>query len=249
MSEHDFFYSPPELIMGDIVQIQGDEFRHLVRVMRKKKGDVIKVVDGNGFVYTVILDFVGKNFASGKIQKRLRLVGEPIFKLSLAQAIPKGNRFEWVVEKATELGIFEIIPLICDYSIIEGNPNKMRRWNNLAIAAMKQCHRSRLPKIHRPLAFKKLIETIKKPKMTFIAHPLKGASPLSKIIHEKIDIYRHERSATIIVGPEGGFSDEEIELAKTANLQFFTLGIRRLRSETAGVAATAIFIELIEQIL
>ena len=249
MITHDFFYSPPELISDSIAEIQGEEFRHLTRVMRKKPGDIINVVDGIGNVYTVVLKKITRTLAQGEIQKRVRLMGEPIFQLTLAQAIPKGNRFDMVVEKSTELGVAEIVPLVCDFSVAEGSKNRLRRWEKIAIAAMKQCHRSRLPKIHEPVRFSDFLAENWKKSLTFMAHPEKGAPALSTAILKNQEKYRTKRSAIIFIGPEGGFSEHEIELAKKKGYQFFTLGERRLRAETAGIASSAIFMELVEQIL
>ncbi|NOZ60050.1 MAG: 16S rRNA (uracil(1498)-N(3))-methyltransferase [Calditrichaeota bacterium] len=248
MITHDFFYSPPELISDAVVEIQGEEFRHLTRVMRKKPGDIINVVDGIGNVYTVVIKKITRTLAQGEIQKRVRLMGEPIFQLTLAQAIPKSTRFDWVVEKSTELGVAEIIPLVCDFSVKEGSPNRRRRWEKIAIAAMKQCHRSRLPKIHEPVRFSDFLAENPAKRPAFMAHPEKGAPGLSTILLNKQEKYRRKRSAIIFIGPEGGFSENEIELAKKKECQFFTLGQRRLRAETAGIAAVTIFMELIEQI-
>ncbi len=248
MITHDFFYSPPDLISDTIVEIHGEEFKHLIRVVRKKPGDIVNIVDGIGNVYTVVIKKITRTFAQAEIQKRIRLMGEPIFQLTLAQAIPKGSRFDWVVEKSTELGVAEIVPLVCDFSVTEGSTNRCRRWEKIAIAAMKQCHRSRLPKIHEPVRFSEFLTENWKKSLAFLAHPAKGAQALSTIILKNQQKYRTKRTAIIFTGPEGGFSENEIELAKKEGCQFFTLGPRRLRAETAGIASAAIFMELIEQI-
>ena len=132
MRHREFFYTEPKNISHDTLEIKGEELKHLARVVRKKVRDVIEVVDGEGNLYTAVLSKISKQFAQGEIQKRTRYTREPNFQLTLAQAIPRGNRFDLVVEKGTEIGISAFIPLLCEHSIVEGAASRLSRWRKVA---------------------------------------------------------------------------------------------------------------------
>ena len=220
MKHQEYFYTKPENISENIVEIKGEELKHLSRVLRKKVRDVVNVVDGEGNLYTIVLTEIRKAVARGEIQKKVRFIGESNFRLTLAQAVPKGNRFDLIVEKGTELGVTTFIPLICEHSVVEATPARMNRWKKVAIAAMKQSGRSILPDI-------------------------KPAQSVKEVIQKQQPI----KSMTVLVGPEGGFSLEEVNFALENRYKSFTLGPRRLRSETAGIASAAILMELMDSLV
>jgi len=232
-----------------VIEITGAEFKHLTVVTRKTSGNIVQVLDGQGMVYTVELTAISKNAAHGKIHKRSRFVGEPNFRLTLAQAIPKGSRFDLVIEKGTEIGISAFIPLITSRTIISGNENKLQRWQHLAIAAMKQCGRSLLPPIAAPRTLEQIFTGKEIYDFRLIAHPAGKSLSLAEILlaeKKKFASIAKIKSGIILIGPEGGFSDDEIEQAHSYNYKCFTLGQRRFRSETAGIVAAAIAMELID---
>lgn len=240
-----YFYTKPENISQDYVEIKGEELKHLSRVVRKKVRDIIYVVDGKGNHYTVLLTEIKKQFARGEIQKRTRFAGEDNFQLTLAQAVPKGSRFDLVIEKGTEIGVTSFIPLICDRSVVDVTPAKMARWRKVAIAAMKQCGRSVLPEILPAQSIKEIIESKKASIPGFVANQDSSSKSLSNIIRPFKEKGILDRSALILIGPEGGFSSEEVQLVLENQFVPFSLGQRRLRSETAGIVASAVFMELV----
>jgi 16S rRNA (uracil1498-N3)-methyltransferase len=244
MSHKEYFYTKPENISQDYVEIKGAELKHLSRVVRKKVRDIIYVVDGKGNLYTVLLTEIKKQFAIGEIQKRTRFVGEENFQLILAQAVPKGSRFDLVVEKGTELGVSAFIPLLCEHSIVDISPAKISRWRNVAIAAMKQSGRSVLPEISPVQSIKQIIENKNILTPGFIAHQDSGSKSLSRVTQSFKEKGTLTKSTMILIGPEGGFSEAEIQHALENQFVPFSLGQRRLRSETAGVVASAIFMEV-----
>ena len=249
MKHIEYFYVPPRNIKEDIIEFKGSELKHLTVVSRKKRGDDVYVVDGKGSVYFVVLEQVTKFSASGKICKRSRYAGEPNYKLTLAQAIPKGNRFDLVIEKGTELGVSKFIPLITERSIIRGSESKMTRWENVAIAAMKQCTRCILPEITPPQSLNQLFAAKEIYDLKLIAHPERQQKSLAEIVineKEKFKKISKIKSGIILIGPEGGFTTTEVEEAKSWKFKTFSLGQRRLRSETAGIVASAIIMELID---
>lgn len=249
MKHSEYFYIPSKNIKNDIVEFKGAELKHLAVVLRKKYHDVVSVVDGKGNVFTVVLTQIGRNSAVGTIQKRSRYLGEPNFKLTLAQAISKGNRFDWVVEKGTEIGVSKFIPLITERSIAKGSETKRNRWQKVAIAAMKQCARSVLPEITSPQTIDQIFYAKEIYDFNLIAHSEAHAKSLAEIIIQgkrKLAHISKIKSGIILVGPEGGFSPDEIKKAKSQNFQTFSLGLRRLRTETAGIMASAIIMELMD---
>ena len=239
------FYTPPENIVANTVEINGNELTHLARVKRKKARDIVNVVDGEGNLYTVLLTEMKKNVARGEIQKKTRFAGESNFELILAQAVPKGSRFDWVIEKGTELGVASFVPLKCENSLVDSSPSRMNRWKKIAIAAMKQSGRSVLPKIGEVQSVKQIVENTNLQRQGFIAHPAGKTKRLTVIADEFSLKAAPVKSAVILIGPEGGFSDEEVNFALENGFQPFTLGPRRLRSETAGIVSAALFMELI----
>lgn len=245
MRHRELFYTEPKNITHDKLEIKGDELKHLARAVRKKVRDVIEVVDGQGNLYTAVVSKITKQSAQGEIQKRTRYAGEPNFQLTLAQAIPKGNRFDLVVEKGTEIGVSVFIPLLCEHSIVEGTIARFSRWQKVAIAAMKQSIRSVLPEITPAQTVHDVIRKKGLLKLGLIAENGDRARSLSEIITELKQKSFQLKSSILLIGPEGGFSANEINFAAENGFHKFTLGRRRLRSETAGIVASAILMELV----
>ena len=249
MKHLEFYYIPPNKIQNNIVEFSDAEFKHLIVVARKKTGEIVNVLDGTGNVYTVLLTEILKKTAYGSVQKKSRLLREPNFKLTLVQAIPKSTRFELVIEKCTEIGISKIVPLITERSVQQGNDSKVNRWQKIAIAAMKQCTRSILPDITPPQNLDQILNNNEIYDFKIIAHNESISKCLTEIIlsrKEELVRVTKIKSGIILIGPEGGFTKEEVDKAKSYNFQPFSLGQRRLRSETAGIVTTAIMMELID---
>lgn len=230
MTPMDYFYAPPENITNDTIIINGDEFNHLVHVMRKKAGDDIRIVDGRGNAYDVTLTTLKKKTAVGTIHNTFRNHNEPDINVTLAVGILKNpSRFDFLVEKATELGVKEIIPLTTERTI--PSHAKTERWQKLALAAMKQSCRSFMPLVHELTELKTLLASVPQYDVAFIAH-LNDHSAITQT-HNVVE----NKRMLILVGPEGGFSDEEFDHAQTAGCIPLSLGKRRLRTETAAIVA------------
>jgi len=248
MKHREYFYTEPQNISQHLLEIKGEELNHLARVLRKKVRDIVEVVDGRGNLYTVVLTKITRQSAQGEIQKRTRFSGEPNFHLTLAQAVLKGNQFDLVVEKGTEIGISAFIPLLCDHSIVEATASRISRWRKIAIAAMKQSARSVLPEIEPARTVQEVIRTKGLLKLGFIAHPGAEARSLSYIVDELKSKSVPFKSGIIFIGPEGGFSSSEVQFAVENGCHCFSLGPRRLRSATAGIVSAAILMELIGEL-
>ncbi|MDZ7266595.1 MAG: 16S rRNA (uracil(1498)-N(3))-methyltransferase [candidate division KSB1 bacterium] len=234
MSRQEFFYAPAEHFAGEFVTLTGDEHHHLSRVLHHKAGDRVTVVDGAGNA-AVDGEIVFSDRAATriKIHTRAQNLGEPAVHLTLAQAVPKGARFDWLVEKGTEIGVSAFIPLLSHYSEVNPGPGKSGRWRRLALAAMKQSCRSVWPAVSEPVRFIALMQACHDFDLALLAHPT------AIDISAKLGGQALPRRVLLLVGPEGGFSEEEVTLAQQAGCKLLSLGPRRLRAETAGLVAAA----------
>ncbi len=227
----EYFYVPPESIHPPALTITGSELTHLARVMRMREGDAIRVVDGKGVSYEALITSVARHEATCRITSRTDRLHEPSRMLTLGAGMLKNpSRFDYLVEKATEIGAACIVPLITERTI----PRHARteRWQKLCVAAMKQSGRCVLPEVRQPLPFSEFIASSDPRAMKFIPH---GGS------EGMLSSFRAAGDAPVVVciGPEGGFSDQEVAAAGEAGFQPVSLGARRLRTETAAVAACA----------
>lgn len=238
MSRREFFYAPPAQIVNDQIELTGDEHIHCAKVLRKVAGDRLTIVDGEGRAFDGEIRAVEKQRTLIKILSRREAVGEPIARLTLAQAVPKSNRFDWLVEKGTEIGISEFIPLRCERSETIASASKCKRWQRLALAAMKQSCRSVLPAIESEKSFDEICMAAAKYDFAMLAHPDRTESLQKILIPYRLRPIR----GLILIGPEGGFTEAELETACAGGIPFFSLGPRRLRAESAGLtAAIAVF--------
>lgn len=232
------FYIPPEYISGERVTLPPDEVRHAMKVLRKGVGDEIVAVDGAGGWYRIVLAHIDKREAGGHIVERRYGVGEPPYELVLAVALLKNtSRFETLLEKAVELGVGVIAPLVTERT--EKERIREQRSENILTSALKQCGRSRLPELRDPvnlLDFLRIESKVKGPCVKIACHEGAGAEfSVFDALTEGRDTHR----ITALVGPEGGFSDDEIATACAAGFRLASLGRRRLRAETAAIVVSA----------
>jgi 16S rRNA (uracil1498-N3)-methyltransferase len=229
----EYFYTPPHLIERQTLTIEGNEFSHLTHVMRKKVGDEVRVVDGKGNAYDAVISEISKRTARCAIHTHHSRLNEPDLDVTLAAGVLKNSsRFDFLVEKSTELSVNTIVPLITERTI----PQRRRteRWKNLTLAAMKQSGRCVLPTVHELTSFEDFIAAPKPDSLKLIPHERAEKPTIS-------DLLRNQKNTSIIlcIGPEGGFSDNEIEAAVKNGFAPVSLGTRRLRAETAAIVAVA----------
>jgi 16S rRNA (uracil1498-N3)-methyltransferase len=229
----DYFYAAPENISDQTVAIGGEEFTHLTHVMRKKQGDIICVVDGKGNAYNVQLHEIGKRLAMGKILQSYRNHNEPAISLTLGVGVLKNpSKFDFMVEKVTELGVHSIVPLLTARTIPEHA--KTDRWQKLALAAMKQCGRSYLPLVQNLTDLDDFLGQNEAANLKLIAHEQQsGITAVKPLLDASI------RLVVVLIGPEGGFEEEEITKCLSAGYVPVYFGERRLRTETAAIVAAA----------
>ena len=206
-----------------------EETAHIMRVMRLKVGDEITLVDGRGNLYKAVIVETQKKRCEIEIIEKHAQCGKRPYRLHIGIAPTKNtDRFEWFVEKATEIGIDEITPLLCERS--ERKLINMERLQRVMIAAMKQSQKAYLPQINEMTAFD---EWLKKQTagQRYIAHCYDRDRKILK------NAYQPSDDVTITIGPEGDFSMSEVLLAENSGFEGISLGHSRLRTETAGVAA------------
>lgn len=227
------FYTPD--IITDIYTLDEDESKHCIKVLRLKNGDNIQLLDGKGNIYFAqITDDNAKKCSVKIIEKSNQQ--KKAFKVIMAVAPTKNmDRMEWFVEKATEIGINIIIPIECKNS--ERSVIKTERLNKVAISAIKQSLNAYLPEISEIISFNELMNQYKNFEgQKFIAH----CKP-NETKHHLISQYKKNSDVLIVIGPEGDFTDEEINLALKTGFHQISLGQNRLRTETAALyACTAI---------
>jgi len=235
----DSFYVNPKDVHGDELTFPEDEVRHMYKVLRKKKGDTVWAVDGEGTAYQVEIQYIGRNGGWGKIRTIRRRLGEPVADITLAQSVLKGDRFEWLVEKSVEMGVHRIIPMITENTVTTAGPQKLARWRRVALAAMKQCGRSVLPEITEAKTITQVLALGTGCSCRLIAHPAPEGRALLIKAEDQPAV---TQKAVLVVGPEGGFTEEEIAEAGEQGYLAVSLGPRRLRAETAGIVFLSLFL-------
>jgi 16S rRNA (uracil1498-N3)-methyltransferase len=225
------FYAPPTAIRDSRVVLPEDEARHLRTVLRGGEGDEITVVDGTGGWYRVEVTHVAPGQVVGTIAEQREEVGEPDVDVTVALGLlKKRSRFETFVEKAVELGVRRIVPLRTRRT--ERESIREGRLRNVMVAAMKQCRRSRLPDLADPQSPAEVLAA-SGAELRLVCHAGANAVPIQRAVAEA----GPGASALVLVGPEGGFAPSEVDEAIAAGCTPVSLGPRRLRAETAGLAA------------
>lgn len=226
-----FFYEE-NFLSDENITLSENSSRHIVQVLRMHEGDKIKITDGNGSVHTAEITFPHKKNTGIKI---LETTFFPRGSSSVCIAISfikNTGRFEWFLEKATEIGVNQIIPLLCKRT--EKTHFREDRMKTILISAMLQSQQSWLPVIASPVKFEGLIKSVEF-ENKFIAHCMEGEK------HELNEYKNSESSSRIIlIGPEGDFTEEEIDSALSQNFMPVSLGVTRLRTETAGMVAAVL---------
>ena len=221
------FYVKPNNISNGRFSLCEEESKHALKVLRLKIGDSIILIDGRSRGYIGKVQNVNKKELSGTIKKVVKDLGENKNTIHISPALFKKSRFEILLEKATELGVKEIHPIVMNRSVFE--TIDLDRCKKILIASAKQCRRSFIPIIFKPKNLESLFKT--KTKYTHYACHLDADLNL---LHSNIpSIY----PINVIIGPEGGFSDYELGLMEEQGVMFFSLGNRRLRSETAAITS------------
>lgn len=231
------YYTSKENIGASSLVIPGDEAKHLARSLRKKSGEEINVTDGEGNLFNCRIEKISKDRIDCGILSKSPGLNEPEIKVTLYQSLLKNpDRFEFAIEKSVELGVNMIQPVITEH-VINKKREKTERWQLIALAAMKQSQRTFLPKVRMPILFEKAVRNCKD-SIKLMAHEKESDFGL-RIVDCGID---KSKSIALFIGPEGGFSEEEVNLAIESGFKLITLGKRKYRSETAALAAISLIL-------
>ncbi|WP_090444058.1 16S rRNA (uracil(1498)-N(3))-methyltransferase [Natronincola peptidivorans] len=239
-----FFVSPTDIdLLTKEISISGEDVKHITKVLRLSNGDLIEVCDGEAFEYIAEIKNISKNQVILSIQEQLSLKREAPIDVILYQSIPKSTKMELIIQKTTEMGIKEVVPVMTERTIVQFKDKKdvekkIDRWQKISAEAAKQSKRGKIPSIHLPIPLHNTIIHAKENDLNIIAYEKEDATGLKDIIAALET--EHIKRIGIWIGPEGGFTEEEIHLATKNNIKSITLGPRILRTETAGLAALSI---------
>ena len=225
------FYTPD--ISSDYYTFSKEESRHCIKVLRKQTGDKVNLIDGKGGFYTAQIIEQNEKACQLKIIEHLKDFNKTNYYIHIAIAPTKNiDRFEWFLEKATEIGIDEITPLLCDRS--ERKVIKIERLNKILVSACKQSIKAFLPKLNPITDYNKFVQQTNLQENRFIANCFDSKRTILK--NQNLN----QKSSLILIGPEGDFTEKELLLAKKNNFTSISLGNSRLRTETAAISACLI---------
>ncbi len=234
------FYLPPQACLSDSAALTGDQAHHAADVLRLKPGDSVIVLDGAGGELLCRVDAVTRKKVALQVQRRAS-DPPPSCRVTLAQAIPKGKLLEAIIQKATELGVWRVVPLLSERVATrldgEAAGHKAEKWQQTAVEAIKQCGQRWLPRVEPPLTLPAWLARGEKFDLTLVGSLQDDRRPLRAWFP---DAARRPETVCVWIGPEGDFSPAEMDAIKAAGARPLTLGPLILRCETAAVCALSI---------
>lgn len=241
---HQFFVDDSQ-IGKEYVTITGSDVNHIKNVLRMKAGEKIRISSGGKDYFCAIAE-IGDDFVQADLLDEEAVRTELPSKIYLFQALPKGDRMETVIEKAVELGVYEIIPVAMKYCVVKLDEkkaaNKIRRWQAIAESAAKQSKRSLIPQIHSVMSYQEALEYARQCDINLVPYENERGMIAAKEAFEGVE---PGKSISIIIGPEGGFAREEIEAVRE-DMQVISLGKRILRTDTAGICVMSMLMCTLE---
>ncbi len=220
---------------GDIAALADDDARKLLVVLRKSAGAPLEIVDSSGRTFAARL-IVDGTAARAELESELAPRRADTLRITLAQGIPKGQKMDFVIEKATELGVTAVVPFASERTVgaENGREGKVERWRRLAKAAAQQCGRADVPTVELPVGFTEILAGIGRYDAAFIPWELEGGSALRERLPPLLE---GVRDVLVIIGPEGGLAAAEVAAARERGAHAISLGSRIFRTETAGLVA------------
>ena len=247
------FFVEPWQIAGESVQISGEELVHLARVLRLTPGSTVTICDGTGQEYRTVLKEILPEMAVAQIVQRMPSTVEPRVKITLVQGIPKADKMDFIIQKGTELGISEFLPVFTERTVVQLSGAKAlrraERWQRIAKEAAKQSQRAIIPKVHSAITWQECLTRYREKTRGRL-----GLFPWEKLAGEEstgsglrsvwADTLKQSdvRDIWVFIGPEGGWSEREAEEAAAMGIAALSLGSRILRTETAGIVAAALIL-------
>lgn len=245
---HHFFVEPSQ-IQGNHIFIDGSDVNHIRNVLRMNPGEEVNVTDGSGEkVYRCAIASIGEDTVELNIMWAQEKGMELPSKIYLFQGLPKSDKMELIIQKAVELGVYEIIPMATARAVVKLDQKKaaakVKRWQAISESAAKQSKRLLIPEVKEPVKFSEALKLASDLDVRLIPYELaEGMDGTRRIIQS----VKPGQSVAVFIGPEGGFEEAEVELAKEAGFQAITLGRRILRTETAGMTVLSILMYQLEE--
>ena len=241
------FFAEPSWIEENRILMRGADVNHMKNVLRMKPGEDVRINDGAGKTYLCCISAYEEQTAVLDILKELDSDTELPSRIVLFQGLPKGDKMEWIVQKAVELGAYSVVPFAARRSVVKLDEKKaakkQARWQAIAKGAAEQSGRGIVPEIQSVQTFGEALKTAEELDVILIPYELEEGMKETTRVIENIE---PGQSVGIFIGPEGGFEEEEVELAKAAGAYPVTLGKRILRTETAGLTALSILTYYLE---
>lgn len=233
-ARHHLFYAPPGSVSGGRICFPPDESMHMVASLRLTAGDVISATDGAGSLFEAEIEYAGREKTLARVTG-VEQLPPPEVRLRLYQGMIRPQRMDLVVEKCVELGVNSVVPVFTERAVGRDAGARLARWKRIALEAMKQSLRVYLPEIRPPAPFGQVLKDADGLELVLVAHEGESARPL-----EAADVAIGKGNVGLFIGPEGGFSETEIEALSERGAKVFGMGAARLKSETAAMAAVAI---------
>lgn len=242
MSQHRFFISPHQLQNGRVT-FSNEQAQQIQKVLRLQPGQLVTVLDNMGWQYEVALTQVSRRETMGTVTSRAPAGGEPAVYLTLYQSVIKWDRFEWVLQKGTEVGVARFVPVITQRSLLqvgdEMNPNKVARWQRIIMEAAEQSRRGRLPELAPLVSLPEAMADAQSAGVALLPWEAATGETIRSVLAR---IQPPPTSVALFIGPEGGFTAGEVADGRSHHLIPVTLGQRILRAETAAIVAAALIL-------
>ena len=235
------FYVPPPQIHTDTATITGSEQHHLRNVLRLTSGATVRIIDGQGNVYTAEVLDTGTNREPSEVRILTHEFHASVLpSLTLFQGLPKNDKMELILQKTTEIGVTQIVPIYAEHALQKPSQNRYERWHRVVISATKQCKRAWLPELWDPLTYEASLTQLDKFSLRLMLNPHLEQESQAQHIKTVLREVSRPASIALFVGPEGGFSHREVAAAIESGCVPVTLGTNILRTETAAIVAVAI---------
>lgn len=239
------YFVTPEQFGQDTVVLDGEDARHIAKVMRGKAGDKLIVSDGVSREALVAIASIEIGEVTTSILESLEMTHEPRIKVTVAQSLPKGDKLETVIQKCTEIGAVAFVPFLSERTIVQYDERKeskrLDRWRKICKEAAEQAHRNIVPAVGSPLSWKQLLQSFSQYDAVYFCYEKEEGLQLRSAVSPWLAALAPDApgKVLVVVGPEGGFSEEECGAAEAAGAVSVGLGRRILRCETAGMVAAA----------
>ncbi len=232
-----FFVDSADVSEKSISIRSKEDIKHITKVLRLKEGDKLEISDSTEWEYEVEIDFIDSEVVETLILDKQKFAREPEIKVTLFQGIPKQSKMETIVQKCVELGVYSIVPVFMDRTVVVDKgkfDKKIERWQKISAEAVKQCKRGIVPEVCDAIKSKDLPDAMNEYDLILFPYENETGRTIKDALR---GLENKPESVAIIIGPEGGFSDKEAETLKAANADCVSLGKTILRTETAGLAA------------